>query len=144
MTRYAHPVQSRGATGGIVVALGLSIASTGCGASYAAMSCPDSTTPVMLGPVDRVDGHRRERAAPLATIDVESSSSVVNGRTYFRWRATPPDLATRAVLAATRGRPDADVQLTRVDAGAWFFVPIIAARNERWVRVHGDAVRAFK
>jgi hypothetical protein len=140
----SHLLHSPIRRGALVVALALSIATTACAAPYADLSCASTSTPVMLGPVDRIDGHRRGERATIATIDVESSSSLVNGRSYFRWRRTPEDLASSAVDTATQRRADLDVRLTRIETGAWLLMPIVAARNERWIRIHGDTVSAFK
>jgi hypothetical protein len=140
----SHRLRARARRATILVAFALSTTITGCAGHSAELSCANTSTPVMLGPVDRIDGHRRGDAATIATVDIESSSSVVNTRAYFRWRSSPEDAASRAVSTATGGSADMDVRLTRIDTGAWLLVPIVAARNERWVRVHGDAVKAFK
>jgi hypothetical protein len=102
-----------------LVSLGLLTAAPALGFSGAVVSCPRVATPVLLGPVDRVGGHRSTPSA-APTIDNESSDFVFVSVAYARAhgnRAT--DIQARnsnAVLQATQGKPTSDVRLTSLRA----------------------------
>ena len=114
--------------GALTVAAALS---TGCSGSV--VSAPRVPVPVLLGPVDRVGGHRGEGPV-VAPFSVEIEDFVSASRNTQRVGSQLVTTTTRSfshegtgkfsflVLSSTNAQHDKDVHIRRLDTGAWFWV----------------------
>jgi hypothetical protein len=127
-------------------------ASAGC--APATLQASYVPNPVLLGPVDRVGGHRATdtRATAVGRVDSEVNdfvsvstdqkqvgNTVVTTRTATALHTGAGDL-TNAVLLGTQGRAERDVRIDTVPVGAWAVIAGGAALAERWVGLHGRVV----
>ena len=130
-------------------------ASAGC--APATLQAAYLPNPVLLGPVDRIGGHRASREATLHTFEIEADGPItrsketkeIGGEPQVTRRIVGTPLGQRAVtnalLGMTEGRSDRDVRVEKVAAGAYVqvifngvFVWIIPSR---WVDVSGRVVQ---
>ena len=88
------------------------------------MTAPKTAAPVLLGPVDRVGGHKAAPDAPDAPYVGTASSTGFGLNVYgpyvsmYRYdTGTLP--ATEALLDATDARADRDVHVTSLKSGGW-------------------------
>lgn len=110
--------------------------------------------PVLLGPVDRVGGHRATEAETkaLARVDTEVDDfvsvttdqkqvgdTVVTTRTTTAFHSGS-GVVTNAVMLGTEGRPERDVRVDAVPVGAWAVIVATGAMAERWVGLRGRVV----
>jgi len=99
--------------------------STACGG--AVMTAPKTAAPVLLGPVDRVGGHRAgPDAADAPTVGASTGDgfAILDAGPYiYMQRYNTGSLpATNALLDATEARADRDVHVTSLKSGGWGFV----------------------
>ena len=142
----------------LALALAGGVSSVGCGAA-STVSAPRVPVPVLLGPVDRVGGHR---AAPLAdegddpsvtdfSVEVEdfvsSSRDTKQVGNLLVTRTTVATLhdgeakVSASVLHATNAQHDRDVRVRRLHAGAWVWITPDCASMMRsaWIDVDASA-----
>ncbi len=106
----------------LVLLSALSLATTACGGSV--MTAQRTASPVLLGPVDRVGGHRASpQRSGEATLKTSTEAGVYMHAygTYFMAShfdsgSTP---ATLSLLDATSGKDDCDVHVSNLTAGGW-------------------------
>lgn len=116
------------------------------------LEVPRCPNPVLLGPVDRIGGHRAEPATfvrrvegavrdglPRPTADEDAMAEVLGRRASDDAKAL-----TEKVLYATEGRGDRDVRVDGIEAGAHviFLIPIVAV--SRWTRLNAKVVEVRK
>jgi len=109
------------------------------------VSCPN---PVLLGPVDRVGGHRAAPAKRVGKIDEEVSvsasatSSTQNGVTTTTASASSKEAiaVSHELLVHTEGRANRDVRVKKLPVGAWAYVWRGAAGASQWVGIKADVV----
>ena len=97
-------------------------ASAGCGG--AVMAAPRTAAPVLLGPVDRVGGHRAPpdgANAPIVGATTGDGFALLNfgPYVYVERYDTGTVPATNALLDATEARADRDVHVTSLKSGGW-------------------------
>lgn len=128
------------------------VPSAGC--TQATLQASHVPNPVLLGPVDRVGGHRATEVATraLSQVDTEVNDfvSVTTdekkvGNTVQVTRTTTAlhsgsGVVTSAVMLGTEGRPERDVRIDAVPVGAWAVIAGGAAMAERWVGLRGRVV----
>ncbi|MBX3190059.1 MAG: hypothetical protein KF819_23740 [Labilithrix sp.] len=128
-----------------LLALG-ALALAGCGGTTLQItSCPN---PVLLGPVDRVGGHRAERAASRGHVSVEAedwmtASTETKGRVTTATVSGASDKAEGAglmLLAKTEGRKDRDVRVAKLPVGAWAWILTTGAGTSSWAGLEADVV----
>ncbi|CAN5924177.1 hypothetical protein BH11MYX4_BH11MYX4_64560 [soil metagenome] len=131
-------------------ALLLSVAAS-AGCAPATLEAAYVPNPVLLGPVDRVGGHRGA-GKTLQPVNAEvndfvsvSTSTQQVGSTTYTTRSTTiiqngGGQVTAAVLDGTQGRPERDVRIDGVPAGAWTFFAGGSAMTNRWVGLEGRIV----
>lgn len=132
----------------------VAFAAVSAGCAPATLQAPYVPNPVLLGPVDRVGGHRAAdtRATTLGRVDTEVNdlvsvstdqkqvgNTVITTRTASAMHTGTGEL-TNAVLVGTQGRAERDVRVDTVPVGAWAMVGGGAALAERWVGLHGRVV----
>lgn len=133
----------------------LAIMSGGC--APAILQAGYVPNPVLLGPVDRIGGHRGGRDVALQTFEIEADGPTstsketrqVGGKPEVTRRIVGSMLGERAVtnalLGMTEGRSERDVRVDEVPAGAYAWVtfngvvPLVI--TERWVDVSGRVVQ---
>lgn len=123
-----------------------------CGCTYATLEVSHVPNPVLLGPVDRIGGHRAGDAKTVSSLDAEVSDfatatnkSTTVGNTVVTWQETKgvsvqAARVTKDVLGQTEGRADRDVRIERIPVGAWLFFAGGTAMADRWVGLHGQVV----
>jgi hypothetical protein len=110
------------------------------------VSAPKSPNPVLLGPVDRIGGHRSEAAVAVGSIDVEvsqtASAETKNGQ-VVRSEASATDLGavSAAINEQAQFRSALDVRVQRIDAGGWVMMTGTYVSGAKWVRVQGAVAR---
>lgn len=125
----------------------------GCNAE-STVSAPRVPVPVLLGPIDRVGGHRGggELMTPLA-VEVEdfvaaSRSQQTVGRTVYT--TTQVDASHEGVnkvsariLRSTDAQHDRDVRVQRLGTGAWIWLtPDLASfMRSEWVALEADVTK---
>jgi hypothetical protein len=127
------------------------IAAAGC--APATLQAPYTPNPVLLGPVDRVGGHRTASEATLTRFEIEGDgptttskeTRLVGGELQVTRRIVGSQGAERAVTNAvvgmTEGRSERDVRVDEIPAGSYVWVywsgviPILHV--DRWVDVSG-------
>jgi hypothetical protein len=109
--------------------------------------------PVLLGPVDRIGGHRAEPASPIGAVDDEISAFVATSTTEHREgdyivRETRTYSSfdgsakwSSAILKVTGGNKAVDVRVEGVDVGSYVFLTPGSGMSDKWIRLRGDAVR---
>jgi hypothetical protein len=110
-------------------------------ASIEAPRCPN---PVLLGPIDRVGGHRAGREVSLGKVRGEAFlTGGITSREGVRGALAVPapgavELSAK-ILETTGGRAERDVRVDRIVAGSnvVFFGGVLA---NRWVSVKGHVV----
>lgn len=141
--RSSPPLPAALAALGVVAAAAIG----GCAppTTLAVVSCPN---PVLLGPVDRVGGHRAAPAKRVGKVDEEVSvsasatSSTQNGVTTTTTSSSSKEAIAVAheLLVHTEGRADRDVRVKRLPVGAWAFVWSGAAAASQWAGIKADVV----
>lgn len=134
-----------------VALFSFAIGAAGC--VPATLQAPYTPNPVLLGPVDRVGGHRAAPQATLTSFEIESDgptttseeTRLVGGKRQVTRRIVGSQGAERAVTNAvvgmTEGRSERDVHVDEIPAGSYVFVyssgiiPIVCVA--RWVDVSG-------
>jgi hypothetical protein len=123
----------------------------GCEPRWAA--APRVPNPVLLGPVDRVGGHRMAGGSVVGSVDDEvkafSSSSTTEHRegnyivreTVYQRHFDGTTKWSPAILRATGGAKDVDVRVEGVEVGSYVFFTAWSGVLEKWVRLRGDAIR---
>lgn len=135
---------------GVLVSCAALATATGCTPTTMAVTgCPN---PVLLGPVDRVGGHRAAPAKAISSIDVEvadfaEASSSTDGyarTTTARATSSGTQHVGLAAIEKTEGRPDRDVHVKAIPVGAWGYLLAggnqSAAAASAWVGVRADVV----
>lgn len=124
---------------------------TGCSA-ITNLSAERVPTPVLLGPVDRVGGHRAGGERTVAHLSKEvtdvvqvSTSSARYGNTVVVKReytamTTGSGEVSREILSLTKGQADRDVRVDALPAGAYVLWFGGYAMGNVWVGVEGDVV----
>jgi hypothetical protein len=114
------------------------------GCAPSTLEAPLVPNPVLLGPVDRVGGHRAGQDRTLGTIEGEASSSFSASRSGGVQTASAFHQGASAiaadVLATTQGRPERDVRIDEIPAGAYAFVGGGAAFASQWVGLKARVV----
>ena len=118
----------------------LAAATAGCGATLQVPSCPN---PVLLGPVDRVGGHRMEDAIEVTTVKGEAELAIniyasVQGSSIRSDTFGKERLGLDAV-ERTEGRVDRDVRVKRLPVGAWA-LHLAGFHSSQWAGVEGQIV----
>jgi hypothetical protein len=115
--------------------LAAGLLSTGCDATIKA-TAPNVANPVLLGPVDRVGGHRASDAAPVGAFSVVlQDSTAAIALPYVTVNAVTlghdPKNVTYAVLLATHADPSLDAHVESVTAeGSCLFALYYASCSE--------------
>ena len=133
------------------VALLLAAAACSTACAPATLEAAYVPNPVLLGPVDRVGGHRGEgktlqpvNAEVNDFVSVSTSTNRVGNTTYTTTTTgivhNGGGQVTSAVLAGTQGRAERDVRVDGLPAGAWAFVGGGSAMTNRWVGLEGRIV----
>jgi hypothetical protein len=113
--------------------------------------------PVLLGPVDRIGGHRATRDPALKTFAIEADgptstskeTTQVGGQPQVSRRMVGSMFGERAVtnalLGMTEGRSDRDVRVDEIPAGAYVWISFVGGvpipMQARWVDASGGVVQ---
>lgn len=128
----------------------LLIAATGC--TSARLEVTHVPNPVLLGPVDRIGGHRAAATAALQTFELDADGPIVTntehkqvGKTVERTRRIvggpgSTHAFTNALLEMTEGRAERDVHVDGIPAGAFVMVAGTSVLVATWVDVGGHVV----
>lgn len=110
------------------------------------LEAPLVPNPVLLGPVDRVGGHRADSGRTLRSIEGEASDRVSSSkdaasgvRTTTAIHEGSGSIATQ-ILQATEGRSDRDVRIDAVPAGAYAMVSSGSFYASQWVGLKARVV----
>lgn len=134
------------------ITLLLAAASCAAACTPATLEAAYVPNPVLLGPVDRVGGHRAVDTKTLQQVEVEvedfvsvtTKSKEVGGQTVTTQTTIAihegSGLVTAAVLDGTQGRPERDVRIDEIPAGAWAVIAPGSAMASRWVGLRGHVV----
>lgn len=129
---------------------GLLVAASGCTAARLEVS--HVPNPVLLGPVDRIGGHRAADTAALETFELDSDGPVVTNTEH---KAVGPRVETtrrivggprgthgftNALLGMTEGRGERDVHVDGIPAGSFLMFVGTNVVIESWVDVGGRIV----
>ena len=117
--------------------------STACGASVKA-TAPNVANPVLLGPVDRVGGHRAGAAPTMGTLTVvlEDSTAAAGGpgvTTSMTTLGHDPRNVSFWVLWATRANRALDAHIERVSAGGGCLFALFYAQCDERAELVGRA-----
>ena len=137
-------------TAGAAVAMAM----TGC--SETTMQVQGCPNPVLLGPVDRIGGHRASPTKAVATAKLEvedfasASSKTEHGVTTRTTSAA--SIGTEGVglvlVEKTEGRRDRDVRVRKLPVGAWAWMLIGNAQSSAaanaWVGLEADVVEVSR
>lgn len=127
-------------------------ASGSWGCTHATLEVSRVPNPVLLGPIDRIGGHRAVEARVVASIDDEVSDHVVSRNKVVgsgdlkvsvnetTRTTTSSQSISSDILARTEGRGDRDVRVDRLPVGAWAFVTTQQSSGQRWVGIQGRIV----
>jgi hypothetical protein len=128
----------------------LGAASAGC--THATMEVSHVPNPVLLGPIDRVGGHRGTTAKMVNMVNEEvsdfvaaSSSQKQTGNVVVTTTTTTAlsfdaSIVAHHLLDRTEGRADRDVRVDRLGVGAWSLVTFWSVMMNRWVSINGPVV----
>ncbi|AKV01594.1 hypothetical protein AKJ09_08257 [Labilithrix luteola] len=134
-----------------VVALIALATTTGCTATTS-LSAARVPTPVLLGPVDRIGGHRAGGERTIAHLSKEVSDLVTVSETKSRHGnfvvikreysqlSTGSGEVSREILTLTKGQADRDVRVDALPAGTYVMIFGGFATSNVWVGVEGDVV----
>lgn len=107
------------------------------------ISAPNVPNPVLLGPVDRVGGHRTSGGRLVGKIDSEAFTEVsghADHGLYVRDSAVAANPISASVNAATKRRRNVDVRIDDLDAGGYVFFALGVTTADKWVDVDGRAI----
>lgn len=129
--------------------LALLAPAAGCSWRHVTATCSHVPNPVLLGPIDRVGGHRAAPGPAVGRVDAEvvqdfTSSSHREGNLDVTTNTEHREGANKisfAVVSVTGGQVGQDVRLDDVHAGNYVFIPLAAVKNKSWAGVSGDAVK---
>ena len=133
--------------------LGMSpLAAVSLGCTHSTLEVSHVPNPVLIGPVDRVGGHRAVDAKTVAVLDEEvldtvsasTKSERIGGMTLrtteVSAKSTQGSAISRSVLSKTEGRAERDVRVERLPVGAWAMILGGTGLAERWVGIRGQVV----
>lgn len=123
----------------------------GCG-TPGSLEVPRCPNPVLLGPVDRIGGHRAAPATFVRRVEgaVEDRlpDATADGDALATMRGHRPSddakALTEKVLYATEGRGDRDVRVDGIEAGAYVYFHIPIGRVSRWTHLNAKVVEVRK
>jgi hypothetical protein len=139
-----------GSTRRLVVGI-VCLASMSCAKPPNGLWVPHVPNPVVLGPVDRIGGHRAQQIGDVrADVSAETAITVLvfSSDTSTSETVTRDDRAgsaSVAVLRATHGDPSDDVRVLELKTDAWLFSPLALlgfSSTHRSVALTGEVVDA--
>lgn len=136
--------------------LGALVAASVVGCTSTSVSAPRVPVPVLLGPVDRVGGHRGEGAVrDSISVEIEHSYASSSNRTQVgnttyvtqtvsEFREGGGAFSTQ-ILESTNAQHDADVRIEKIGTGAWLLLFVGASGGgvamDEWVDVDAKVTK---
>jgi hypothetical protein len=126
----------------------LLLAGAAVGCVQSTLEAPAVPNPVLLGPVDRVGGHRAGQERAVGLIDGEASddasSSTSAGVATAQAKHVGSGAIMEQIVEATRGRPERDVRIDDIPAGAWARVTDGSTTLKQWVGIKARVVEVSR